>query len=413
MKNIKLFHFILLAMVGTFSCEEEKVNAPQKDGTKPGGVSEITAIGLPGGARITYALPADKDLLYVKAVYDLASGKQAEVKSSIYQNYLEIFGLGDTNEHEIKLYSVDRSENASEPVSVYVTPTTPPVITIGESLVIKPDFGGINISFANPTNAEIAILIKTYDEFNDLVEVDTKYTSVSVGNFAIRGYPTAPREFVVIVRDRWENYSSPVSALITPLFEEPLDKKKFKELVLTHDFKANDVFSGWQVRKLWDESVAGSGVHTAQGAFDPSPLPEYPEGNNAMFTFDLGQTAKLYRVKLWQRGADPGQANSWGYAHGNPKLFDLYGIATTPNSNGTLVGWTKLLSNVEIVKPSGLPFGVLSNDDRAALVDGHEFVLPATLWNTDIRYIRFVCNDNWSGTRFVHFMEVSFWGKIN
>ena len=413
MKNIKLSHLILLIIMAITACEEYKLSPPPKDGTKPGGVSEVIATPLPGGAKITYALPADKDLLYIKAVYDLSSGKQAEVKSSIYQNYLEIYGLGDTNEHEIKLYSVDRSENASEPVSVMVAPNTPPVMTIGESLALSPDFGGVKVSFSNPTNAEIAIIVKTYDEFNDLVEVDTKYTAVSEGSFSIRGYPTDPKEFVVIVRDRWANYSPPVSAVITPLFEQEMDKKKFKELVLTHDFKANDVFSGWQVKKLWDETVAGSGVHTAQGAFDPNPLPEYPEGNNAMFTFDLGVVTKLYRFKLWQRGADPGQANSWGFAHGNPKKFQLWGIGTTPPSNGTLTGWTLLLPDAEIVKPSGLPFGVLSNDDRAALVEGHEFVFPESVWNKDIRYIRFVCNDNWSGTRFVHFMEVSFWGKVN
>lgn len=67
-----------------------------------------------------------------------------------------------------------------------------------------------------------------------------------------------------------------------------------------------------------------------------------------------------------------------------------------------------LLTEVENIKPSGYPVGVLSEDDRIAGRNGDSgnFAndLPA------VRYIRIRCLKNWSGNTNMTFTEISFWG---
>ena len=85
---------------------------------------------IPGGAILSYTLPDDEDLLYVKAVYNLKEGL-AEAKSSLYTDTIKVVGFGDMEPREVSLIAVDRSRNESAPVKVTVNPEEPPVLTIG------------------------------------------------------------------------------------------------------------------------------------------------------------------------------------------------------------------------------------------------------------------------------------------
>lgn len=86
----------------------------------PQNVTGVQVQNTPGGALLTYTLPDDEDLLYVKATFILNNGQRSEVKSSVYTNILELQGFGDTNERLVTLVSVDRSQNESEPLEVKV-----------------------------------------------------------------------------------------------------------------------------------------------------------------------------------------------------------------------------------------------------------------------------------------------------
>jgi hypothetical protein len=53
-------------------------------------------------------------------------------------------GFGDTTAYEVKLYAVDKGENASAPVSVTVHPLRAPrKVGAGQSCFGIPDFGGL------------------------------------------------------------------------------------------------------------------------------------------------------------------------------------------------------------------------------------------------------------------------------
>ena len=97
---------------------------------------------LPGAVKFTYTLPSDPDLLYVLAKYTNKTGKVMEFRSSFYTNSVTVEGFGDTDTYKVELYTVDRSENRSQPQIVEVVPLTPPILSCYESLSMVSDFGG-------------------------------------------------------------------------------------------------------------------------------------------------------------------------------------------------------------------------------------------------------------------------------
>ncbi|MBY5956736.1 DUF4959 domain-containing protein [Membranicola marinus] len=400
MKRIRTFIFIFLTIGLLNSCDEDEKRPLVEDSIPPGAVTNIEVENLPGGARISYTLPPDKDVLYVEASFTSADGKLNNWKSSVFNNSIEVAGFPDTVNYTVELRVVDQSENRSAAVNVDIQPLTPPITLIAESIKINPDFGGIGISWVNENQAEIAVIVEAENEVGELEQVDIRYSSQKEDNFAVRGFDTIPRNFAVFIRDRYDNLSTRIETTIKPLFEQNLDKNLFNPLKLPHD--APDAW-GWVMTNLFNNNIGGGGFHTPQGWTDDNPTPEYPEPNRHFFTLDLGVTAQLSRFKFWQR------QGSWLYYHGNPRYFDVWG-ASELTQDGTFDGWTKLISNGEVLKPSGLPLGQVSNDDVELGGRGHEYIFP--LDAPKVRYIRFVNLQNWSGSRFMHIMEMDFWGEV-
>ena len=119
-------------------CKEEgRLDYLDSSSTIPKQVSDVKVKNTPGGAIITYKIPTDESLSYVKAVYEIQTGIVSETKSSIYSDTLVVNGFGDTNKYTVKLYSVGKNEKVSEPISVDINPLTPPVISAFKKLTIR------------------------------------------------------------------------------------------------------------------------------------------------------------------------------------------------------------------------------------------------------------------------------------
>lgn len=390
--TLLLYTGILLAAAG--GCKRDELVPIEKDGTSPAPVTNAVVENLPGAANITYSLPLDRDLLYVQAIYKNKDGKDMEFKSSFYTNAIRVEGFADTLEHAVNVYAVDRSGNRSTPVAVTVKPQTPPVIATRRSLEVVPDFGGINIRFTNRSKADLAILVNTPDSLGEMGTVQTFYTARDSASFSVRGYEATPREFQVFVRDRWGNLSDTLSVTLTPVYEVLLDKSKFREVVFPGDSPCN--LWGGAMPYVWDgkvlPDVSGFGLHTGNVG---SGIPKY-------ITFDMGVEAKLSRFSL-QAIADD---KHW-YNDMSPKRYELWGTVN-PDADGSFTNWTKL-ATIVCIKPSGMPQGVLTDDDRAAALIGDEVNFANDL--PKVRYIRVRCLENWSGNTNMAFSELSFWGN--
>jgi len=386
---------LLLVSVILYSCYEKTLEPISKDSQPPGAVTNPSATPLPGGLSIKYTLPSDKDLLYVKAVYNLAGGVTSEVKASYYDNKLDIVGFGDTLEHTVTLYAVDRSENISAPIQVKGSPTTAPVKLIERTMKISANFGGARFEWVNETEAPVSILLYAQDTTTGILShVHTIYTSADTAMYNLRGYKSVPTRFVARVRDRWDNYSDsikpPAPYTLVPWPETALDKTRMGVVVLQNDTPW-DAW-GFQTENAFD----GDFTSTAHTQGDHA----WPQ----ILTVDLGVVVRLSRFKIYQRQNPDG--TGWVYTHGNPLKYDVYGALTLPDNTGDLSKWTKLRESCVSTKPSGP--GPVTDEDMQHAISGDEYDCEPI----EIRYFRLAVYETWDGAGFINFNELSWWGSI-
>lgn len=396
MKNLLKFAAISIILI-LFACDENEHGPLVTDSSIPSVVENVVVTPVNGGLSITYNLPNDSDLLYVKAVYTNSKGEEAEVKTSAFDNVIEILGFGDTTERTVKLYSVDRSENNSEPITVTGKPLTPPVFIIQNQLNITADFGGARFTWENELKTPITIeLLTTNETTGQLETVETIYTEQSSAKSSLRGYESVPRLFAAVIRDRYDNFSDTIYAktpdqLLTPLFEQRLDKTKFGKVVLDND----DNWDAWEgdYWNFFDDEIT-SIVHTQGDQPRPSIL-----------TVDLGATVTLSRFTVYQRAS---HETSHAYTHGNPKTYTVYGAKELPGQDGDLNDWI-MLKECESIKPSGSPIGTNTDEDIDHFWAGDEYTFDEP---TEIRYFRFAVHSTWDGAGYINVSEMTFWGNV-
>lgn len=366
--------FLLVTLYCIWACEDVEREPIVIDTIAPAKVKNVVVKSIPGGAEITYDLPEDVDLLYIQAKYTLPNGKNVLINASRNTRTLTIEGFAEVKEYEVTLTSFDTSGNFSEPYRINVIPDVPPVTAVFNTLRVQEDFGGINLQWDNPTEAELAILIQKKDSIGEWEIIDTYYTSQKEGNYSVRGLSNVESEFAVQLRDKWSNYSKLYTDTLTPLYETQLSSQnmEFLDYAYTSNIPMSDM---GRLSMMWDEKFEDN-VTT------DSKIPWY-----ISFAVDK-QPIKLSRIVIWQY-AWP--FNNYGhyYAGGNGYLYEIYGTSDdTPTID--MSGWT-LLTTCEIVKPSGLPCNIgrdnMSTEDFELAHDkGHEFIFP--LDAPAVKYLR-------------------------
>lgn len=383
-----------LAALLWLSCGKERTLEPlEKNSNPPGRISNVQWTAGPGKATITYALPSDPDLLYVKAVYNLANGREMEVKASYYINNLTVEGFGDTEEHEVKLYAVNRSEIASEPVSVKITPLENPIWGVFRSLSISPDFSGIRVTAKNSSRSSMAFEVFAEDSTGVLKPTANNiYTSAEDVVRTIRGYDSVPRNFAVTVRDRWLNYSDTLFAKLTPLYEAEIPRSGFRAVTLPGDVglhPSTPMTGMWDGIADWWPAV----TMTSSAVLTPQWI-----------TFDIGKLATLSRIVIYDYG-EYFNGRTYFYA-GNLLDFEVWG-SNNPPADGSFNNWVKL-GTFKSVKPSGTPYGVNTAEDLEVARAGISYTFDAG--TPKVKYLRIKSNKNWQGTTYFAIAEVRVFG---
>ena len=399
------FFGILLFAILAMGCTEDELEPMGHNSTPPGQVTGIEVENLPGKAKLSYTLPDDPDLLYVKAVYRLNSGVMREIKASYYTNTMTLDGFGDTNIHEVQVYAVNRSEVASEPVSVKVQPQENPIWSVRRSLVIADDFSGVNIKAENPSRESVAIEIMCKDSLGTWQMLESVESSLPKIEAACRGLDTLEYEFRFTVRDRFLNYTDTLYATVHPLFEQMLDKSQFKAYNLPGD--ASPEQPGWlEMDRMWN-NIYDYTNHERWLIAMPSDV-HAPQ----ISTFDIGTPAKLSRLTLFDWGYDnaagAGAGDRMFYTGEHMRRFEIWGTMT-PSPDGSLDGWT-LLATFENEKPSQLPYGQQSQEDFDTAVKGFGFVFPVSAEIPKVRYVRIRNLESWDGTTKFGIAEIDLYG---
>ena len=103
MKPYRLILHLLLTFLSIGCKEEDNIRPFGQDVETgvPGMVSDIKVKNIPGGAIISYQLPDNSDIMYVRARYKVGQGKEMEARASVYSNELTVNGFGDMKEHQL------------------------------------------------------------------------------------------------------------------------------------------------------------------------------------------------------------------------------------------------------------------------------------------------------------------------
>jgi hypothetical protein len=405
--NNRIVFLIASILIGAtlLSCQEEPVGQTSTDNTPPGKITNPSVVSLPGGARISYTLPPDNDLLYVKVVYNI-NGEEKTDAATLYNNSVEVMGFGSTDEQSVWLTCVDRSGNHSEKVEVKFRPDTPPFLRIRETMEMFAGFGGVQLLWKNENRVPVAIYLLATDSLGDIQVADVVYTNAANGKFNLRGFDDSKRLFGALVRDRWNNYSDTLKGVFTPYFEEEIPKPFRANALYGDDHTAHS--SGFAFSRMWNGITLDNGfVHYPHNMAFPYT-----------FTIDLGVTAKLSRFTIWQRQIWSGNVLQYIYHESqNLRKFKVYGTAVLSSSSDNdywLNGWKKdwaLLADCEVIKPSGPQEGVTQEDVEAALA-GHEF--DFSMDAPPVRFIRVEIELLWTGPPLdaYNISELSFWGQV-
>jgi hypothetical protein len=378
------------------SCSELPTGQIPTDNIPPSPVTNVKIEPTYGGAHVTYTLPHEEDISYVKCEF-VYNGKLRVVRSSIYKNYLDVDGIGDPEEIELKISVVDHSENSSAVHVEKFMPLDSPMKAVLNSFRIEPAFGGVKVSWENPVKMMVGISFLAANDYGEMELKDMIFSSLSTGSKSLRGFDTDRRIFALSITDKYGNVSDTFKLKIEPLYEAILDKKKFTDAHLQGDNFS--VSNGRPIQNIWDDNLNVIWHTLADAGYS---IPQY-------FSVDLGMTAQLTRVVVYNR-------SDYYYAQHNLRRFDIWGTDVLANANiedpyynndSWKADW-KLLAECEIIKPSGSSSGTNTPEDLAAHNAGFEFELTQNV--AKMRYIRFVVHETWARTPALHISEISVFG---
>ena len=86
----------------------------------------------------------------------MINGKERIIKGLPYVNKLTIEGVWQVGDYQVILKSIDKSRNESEPL-LTISPLTPPVEFIYNSLKVEDSFGRVSLTWENPTRENIIL----------------------------------------------------------------------------------------------------------------------------------------------------------------------------------------------------------------------------------------------------------------
>ena len=392
----------LMAVLLAIACSEEKNEPLARNSAAPAQVKDVRVEPLPGGARLSYTLPSDKHLLYVEATVYTADGRRLDFRSSSYASGITILGLRSEAEEEVVLTSVSTAGIVSEPQIVRIRPLEPPFLSAYNTLSAEADFGGVTVKFENDSRSELAYFLGYYEEDGRFVDYESYYTSES-GSYSYRGLEAKETRFGIYIRDKWDNTSDTLEVDLTPYVEVQISKERFRAMKLLNDSEPN--IGQWNVKMdyLWDGQYS-------QDYNDPYnlnsnygwllfTLRDEPVVEPRYFTFDMGLTSKLSRIRLH---------HYFAYENSAPRICEFYGRNDEPPLDGSEDGWFRLC-RMEQVRPS-LSGGTLSMSDAEAWERGTEALVDREA--PPVRYIRVKTIEDWNGFSGWAASELTFFGQV-
>lgn len=414
----------LLSLIILFSSCDHKADLNDPIGrsdAKPLPVTVKNIENINGAALVEYALPNDDNINYIEAVYEI-NGKEVKTKASFYTSTLLLEGFPEAGDYTVSVYSVSFSEIRSEPVTITVSPTTPPYKQVAENLQVNPIFGGVKAVFTNPTKAYLQIAFFGKNELGNWEEYQTLYTSRESGEFFVRDLEPVEQTFAVVCRDRWQNVSDTITITTTPMFEELADLSLIQSYPLPTDLSYEYPLVGQKTYHtgaggagdlpvMWDGNTHAPFPSSGAFFFFQNVNTSIPyAGLPSSITIDLGRKYMLSRIVFWPRSSRSTVNYEQLYNYTHPKEFELWG-SNDPSPDGSYETWT-LIKSYKSVRPSGneTPGNANSTEeDRLTALNGENFDIPEG--TPPFRYIRYKVLSTWGNQNYWSCSELQFYGQ--
>ena len=325
---LSLFLIIFLFLLG---CNENE----NQDSTPPGSLTIESVTPTNGGGILTYSLPNDSDILFVRAEYTNSLGNDVYRVSSSHNNSIEIDGLNQNTPISVRLFVIDENENISEPTDVEFTPLPSFIYLVQESISISPTLGGVNIEWENIAEKTVYVhlhIVNAGEEEIRILSSDKEFENISV-----RGLESVEMTFLTKVEDFDGNITDlEEKATISPLFEEMIDKSTWT--LMSQLSVDGNAWEG-ETDNFWDDIV-----DTAETNADNSYFIIWRDANGGVLNWpldiviNLNKNVKIHRLKVWQRAFwyNGPTGIPYYYQEENIRSFDLY--ASENSQDWTLLG---------------------------------------------------------------------------
>ena len=388
--------FLLFIFAAIISCSDHE----DLETSPPGILSNVSVTPTNGGGIISYTLPSDDDILYVKAVYTNSQGAEVFRVSSKHNTSVEITGLSQSTPVNVKLFVVDVNENISETVAIDFTPLESFIFLVQESIQITPDLGGVKITWENIASKTVFVYVHILEGADEDIRILSSNNPQE--SIFIRGLP--PSE--ISISTKIEDFDGNITELeekgtYIPLFEEKIDKSTWT-LVSGQSINGN-AYEGRTVN-FWDDVV-----DTVETDADNSYFIATRDNNGGSLNFpldiviDLNKNVKIQRFIVWQRAYwYQGGGVTYHYQEENIKSFNLYASSDAQT-------WS-LLGEFDIGDPRN-GAGEIPAPAFQEAIDGHEFSLENT--SEVFRYLKFQITSNYGSTQITVGSEITLFGLDN
>lgn len=301
------FIAVLFTLSMLLACESR---VDENTGTwQTGPIEQFTITPISGGAIIEYTIPNDPGILYVMAEYE-RNGRIYTEKSSVHKNSLTIEGFHGVEKVKASLYKVNRKEQKSKPVVVEFQPLES-IISIAErSLKMRPDFGGIVVSWDNPLATELGVRLMVRDSLDSekLMTSEMYFSTKQNEAHAFRGFESVENRFAISFEDKWGNVSDTISIITTPFFESMVEKP-WVDMRNTIPYDNTTNYGNLVIEKIWDGIV-----NTGYNGYRSNP-----GSSGISFTFDLKRIVKISRI------VQHGYHINTPYGHSNINEVEVWG----------------------------------------------------------------------------------------
>jgi len=236
---------------------------------------------------------------------------------------------------------------------------------------------GVELSYRNSSNVETVLKIPNSEASTRLMDAASDEVM----------YRTLHLPAENCIDTFYTNYTA---VNLPEIEDEKLDRLKFKRWNPPGIPYLNEY---WPIENMWN------------GNFNE--LSAYLTTQTIPFsiTFDLGQTAYLSRIRIFQ------ELGEYTYYWYNPRKFSIWG-SPHPDVTDDFSGWI-FLGEFESIKPSGLPIEVWNfSDEDLEYARAGEFFRIEIPDNVPIRYFRFHTTETWAGGDYFILNEIELFGAV-